>query len=291
MKNCGSLVRWDYFKEAIARSTAAALDILEEASDRNVNMSKDSMAVKGRPFNRWIQEDRGEKLEDSIKWGWGKICLASEEARPFWLECLGKYKDPDGSVRKTGVSNPAAEDFDMDRRMRYLIRIPELVFDGLTPGGSSEADNSGRLIRAIKVMSKGTLDPTGCTTGVARMTEANGVPWVHMSVRASISWDRAAQVLKYEVKGVLGDILLKRLKSGRTNSAGVAEGAMDIDVEGEAPLSPPLPPQFQRKASCRTVRTWRGASWTSCTTRRATSSTASTALWPRATQTRDSTTR
>jgi hypothetical protein len=73
MTNRGSLVRWDYFKEAIARSTAAALDILEEASNRGVYMGEDSTAIKGLPFNRWIQEDEGEKLEDSIKWGWGKI--------------------------------------------------------------------------------------------------------------------------------------------------------------------------------------------------------------------------
>jgi hypothetical protein len=230
MTNRGSLVRWDYFKEAIARSTAAALDILEEASNRGVYMGEDSTAIKGLPFNRWIQEDEGEKLEDSIKWGWGKIRLASEDARLFWLECLGEYKDLDGSVPKTGVSNPAAEDFDIDRRVRYLIKVPELVFDGLTPGGS-EADNSGRLMRAIKVMSKGTLNPTG----IVRMTAVNVVPWVHMSVRASISWDRAAQVLEYEVKGVLGDISVKRLKSGKTNPIAVAEGAMDIDIKGKVP--------------------------------------------------------
>jgi hypothetical protein len=128
------------------------------------------------------------------------------------------------------VSNPAAEDFDIDRRVRYLIKVPELVFDGLTPGGS-EADNSGRLMRAIKVMSKGTLNPTG----IVRMTAVNVVPWVHMSVRASISWDRAAQVLEYEVKGVLGDISVKRLKSGKTNPIAVAEGAMDIDIKGKVP--------------------------------------------------------
>jgi hypothetical protein len=128
MTNRGSLVRWDYFKDAIARSTATALDILEEASEKGEYMEENATAIKGRPFNRWVQEEDGEKLEDAVKWGLGKICLASEEARGFWLQCLGEYKDEGGAVRKTGVSNPKAEDFDTDKRIRYVIRIPDLIF-------------------------------------------------------------------------------------------------------------------------------------------------------------------
>jgi hypothetical protein len=39
---------------------------------------------------------------------------------------------------------------------------------------------------AIKGMSKGNLNPDGCDTGIVRQTAANGVPWVHRTVRASI---------------------------------------------------------------------------------------------------------
>jgi hypothetical protein len=246
MTNRGSLVLWEYFKDAIARSTATALDILEEASERGEYMEENATAVKGRPFNRWIQEEDGEKLEDAIKWGWWKICLVSEEARGFWHQCLGEYKDEGGTIRKTGVSNPEADNFDSDKRVRYVIRIPDLFFDGLTPGGD-DATNSARLMRAINGMSKGNLKPGGCDTGIVRQTAANGVPWVHMTVRASISWDRAAQELGYQVKGVLGDIVLKRLKKARAGP----EAAGDVNMETEdagCPRTPttgtiePLPP-------------------------------------------------
>jgi hypothetical protein len=68
-----------------------------------------------------------------------------------------------------------------------------------------------------------------------------------MTVRASISWDRAAQELGYQVKGVLGDIVLKRLKKVRDCPTAAGDVNMETDDAG-CPHTPtpgtiePIPP-------------------------------------------------
>lgn len=68
------MVRFSYFSKAIARSTAVSLDLLFEAAEDGKALEVDAIAIKGRPFQEWTQDD-----DNGVKWGYGKVCLATEQ--------------------------------------------------------------------------------------------------------------------------------------------------------------------------------------------------------------------
>jgi hypothetical protein len=212
MKHRGPLVRLTYYRAAIARSTAESALRYLEAADGGERMEDESVAVKARAFNRWVQEDLGEKQEDEDKdkWGWGVIVLASESARPFWTDCLGTgYTDPNGLLKTTGIGRPEEDAVVDDHRIIYKLGMPLFVWDGL------ESNDPGRLtilMRLLQAISKGALNPDGYNATVVEKTDGWGLkpkPWCRLQVRASINWDRAAQTLP-TINGILGELVLQR---------------------------------------------------------------------------------
>jgi hypothetical protein len=208
-------VTFDYYKDAIARSTATALDKYIKAAAEDSPLDEKIIAIKGRPWHRWIQKEDGETPEDTVKWGHGRICLAFEKARAFWMNCLSEsYTDANGAVKFTGV----AEDLNTDARVEYHLSLPTtMVWAGIVKStGDKEEDNKARcekFMHMLNLMSKGTLNQTGCeAAATGETTGLNGkTKWANMTVKVSVEWDRAAQELDCKLGlGMLGDIELKR---------------------------------------------------------------------------------
>jgi hypothetical protein len=59
LKHRGPLVRLCYYKDAIARSTTKSALRYLEASDGGERLEDESVSVKARPFNRWVQSELG----------------------------------------------------------------------------------------------------------------------------------------------------------------------------------------------------------------------------------------
>jgi hypothetical protein len=73
----GSLVRFTYFREAIARSTSVLLDLIFKAAEDGEPVHVDMVAIKGRPFHEWKLNGRDSpEVEEAEKWGYGKVCLS-----------------------------------------------------------------------------------------------------------------------------------------------------------------------------------------------------------------------
>jgi hypothetical protein len=221
-KEKGSLVRFGYFKAAVARSTSVSLEFLFEAAEKGDQLDMEVVAIKGRPFQFWDPRDgsESESTPEAERFGYGKICLASEKGREFWLTCVGReYTDESGDTRITGVSNPAdceraagIED-QADQRVLYYVGLPNLIWDGLSPKIVDVAEMNKtrceRLLKYLDIMSKSSLKPEGCEAGVTDST-AGRIPWTRVAIRASVAWDRAAQALEHKIEGPLGELTLER---------------------------------------------------------------------------------
>jgi hypothetical protein len=150
------MVTFSYFRDAIARSTATAVERYLKAYKTGNPLDKDTVTIKGRPWNHWIQREEGEEEDAEIKWGHGHIVLATEKARSFWMECLEEeYLDNDGSAKKTGVHDAGT----IDGRIQYHLSIPSLVWNGLTrktgDQGSDKANPLDCFLDMVKTMSGG----------------------------------------------------------------------------------------------------------------------------------------
>jgi hypothetical protein len=172
MKKKGPLVRLQYFQAAITRSTAASVRRYLKAADGGHILDEDKVAVKSRPFNRWIQAELNEKEEDddSKKWGWGKICLGSESAGEFWQDCLGEYTDSNGSIKITGTCNldtvsTSTVESSNDPRIAYKVGMPTSLWNGRDIDGNN-ATRCKLLLHLLYPMSKGCLDPAECDAEV-----------------------------------------------------------------------------------------------------------------------------
>jgi hypothetical protein len=89
MNTSGSLVTLAYFQAAISRSTAKAARMMRETfksagkMDKSL-MAESLMAVASRQWNEVKPVEKGSPQKtDSERWGWGKITLSDEIARPF----------------------------------------------------------------------------------------------------------------------------------------------------------------------------------------------------------------
>jgi hypothetical protein len=238
----GSLVRFTYFKEAIARSTAASLDLLFRAADEGKPIDVDAMAIKGRPFQEWrLNGKDSPEVSEADRWRYGKVCLSSEMGRNFWLECLQQeYFNVAGASKTTGVCDPSAGagclEGAEDARVIYFVGLPALVWNGMcSDPAASDETRCARLLTYVHIMSGSSLTPDGCEAAVWEKTENSKVPLVKVAVRASVAWDRAAQGLDYRVEGPLGDLRLERknphrLGLGRQqHSRGGSHDVFDMD--------------------------------------------------------------
>jgi hypothetical protein len=76
----------------VARSTSFSLEFLFEAAEKGDQLDMEVVAIKGRPFQFWDPRDgsESESTPEAERFGYGKICLASEKGREFWLTCVEK---------------------------------------------------------------------------------------------------------------------------------------------------------------------------------------------------------
>jgi hypothetical protein len=202
-------------------------------------------AVKGRPFQEWrTRVDAPSEQDENERWGFGKVSLATEKGREFWLKCLGREYEENGKTKTTGVGHPASRNCDTvaDGRTVYIIGMPTWIWRGsLCPdlcedtGDAANQSRIDKLLAYIAAVSNKSMLPEGCEAAVLRDMEGGRTPWTRVAARVSREWDRAAQDLvpQYMVEGPLGPLKLERknpvrLGAGRGQSPALSTGSDDV---------------------------------------------------------------
>jgi hypothetical protein len=244
-REAGSLVRFTYFKRAAARSMAICMEAIFRDTLEDTTPDLEVYAVKGRTFHEWrTRVDAPSEPDENERWGFGKVSLATEKGREFWLECLGKEYQEKGKMKTTGVGHPAScsSETTADGRTVYIIGMPTWIWHGsLCPdlcedtGDAANQSRIDKLLVYIAALSNKSMLQEGCEAVVLRDMEGGRTPWTRVAAIVSRAWDRAAQELvpQYIVEGLLGTLKLERknpvrLGAGRGHSPAVSTGSDEV---------------------------------------------------------------